>query len=101
MIILMVITMTFFLVACDSGDPVPEETDKQIIKATSEPIPEPSQKPIPADTPEPIPEVTPEPDSVGFKFPFNFSSVDLYGNVVTDEDLGEKELFFAYLWAVW
>jgi len=43
----------------------------------------------------------PEPVPAAGSFPFNISSEDLYGNIVTGDDLGEKELFFAYLWAVW
>ena len=36
-----------------------------------------------------------------FKFPYKFSAQDLYGNKVTEESLGEKELFFVHYWATW
>jgi len=36
-----------------------------------------------------------------FVFPYNFSAQDLYGNTVTEESLGEKELFFVHFWATW
>ena len=77
LIIFLAIALTLSLVACDGGDPVREST------------------------PNPITEGITDSEAVKFKFPFSFSSVDLQGNTVTDEDLGEKELFFAYLWAVW
>jgi len=105
LIVMLVITMTLFLAACGGDDPVPESTPALTPEATPAPTPvltpEPTPEPIPVLTPEPTPEVTPEPEVIGFRFPFSFSSVDLQGNTVTDEDLGEKELFFAYLWAVW
>ncbi|MCL1877601.1 MAG: TlpA family protein disulfide reductase [Defluviitaleaceae bacterium] len=41
-----------------------------------------------------------EPEIVG-AFPFSFSAEDLYGNEVTEADLGDKEVFFVYLWATW
>ena len=97
--------MTLFLVACGGDDPAPGTDHEPAIEVTPEPMPEltpePTPVPTPVKTPEPTPEVTPEPEVIGFKFPFSFSSVDLQGNTVTEEDLGEKELFFAYLWAVW
>jgi len=82
-IVMLVITVTLFLIACGGDDPV--------------------QETMPTITPEATPELTPEPepDAISFRFPFSFSSVDLQGNTITEEDLGEKELFFAYLWAVW
>ena len=36
-----------------------------------------------------------------FVFPFRFSTEDLYGNMVTEDSLGEKELFFVHYWATW
>ncbi|MCL2662980.1 MAG: hypothetical protein FWE83_06575 [Oscillospiraceae bacterium] len=92
-----------------TSESIPEPTPERKPAPTSEITPSPTPTPMPTQTPEPTPEkspeptpvITPEPDAVGFKFPFSFSSVDLYGNTITDEDLGEKELFFAYRWAVW
>ena len=34
-------------------------------------------------------------------FPFEFEAEDLYGNIVTHESLGERELFLLYLWTTW
>ena len=34
-------------------------------------------------------------------FPFEFEAEDLYGNTVTHESLGERELFLLYLWTTW
>jgi len=34
-------------------------------------------------------------------FPFSFTAKDLYGNTVTEESLGEKQLFFVHLWGTW
>jgi thiol-disulfide isomerase/thioredoxin len=34
-------------------------------------------------------------------FPTDFSAVDLYGNPVTPQTLGEKEVFLIYYWATW
>jgi len=34
-------------------------------------------------------------------FPFSFTAVDLHGNTVTEETLGEKQLFFVHLWGTW
>lgn len=35
------------------------------------------------------------------KFPFAFETEDAFGNAVTAETLGEKEIFFVHLWATW
>ncbi|MCL2071371.1 MAG: thioredoxin domain-containing protein [Oscillospiraceae bacterium] len=32
---------------------------------------------------------------------YGFIGTDIYGNTVTDEGLGEKELWFVYYWATW
>jgi thiol-disulfide isomerase/thioredoxin len=34
-------------------------------------------------------------------FPFKFTAEDIYGNTVTEESLGSKQLFFVHLWATW
>jgi thiol-disulfide isomerase/thioredoxin len=36
-----------------------------------------------------------------FLFPHDFTAIDLYGNTVTAESLGEKRAFFVHLWATW
>ena len=39
----------------------------------------------------------------GSAFPeqFAFTAADIYGNQITEQSLGEKEVFFVYLWATW
>jgi thiol-disulfide isomerase/thioredoxin len=49
--------------------------------------------------PEPEPEITN--DSPYFTLPHEFTAADLYGNTVTHETLGEKQVFFVHLWATW
>lgn len=39
-------------------------------------------------------------DSGGY-LPYPFSTKDVYGNAVTEETLGEKELFFIHFWGTW
>ena len=34
-------------------------------------------------------------------FPFEFATEDLYGNIVTHESMGERELFLLYFWTTW
>ncbi|MCL2010430.1 MAG: TlpA family protein disulfide reductase [Synergistaceae bacterium] len=34
-------------------------------------------------------------------FPYAFTAKDLYENDVTEQSLGEKEIFFVHLWATW
>jgi len=34
-------------------------------------------------------------------FPFSFTAEDLYGSTVTEESMGERQLFFLHLWATW
>jgi len=36
-----------------------------------------------------------------FILPYDFTAVDLYGNTVTAQTLGEKRVFFVHLWATW
>ena len=36
-----------------------------------------------------------------FIFPYKFTAQDLYGNAVTEESLGEKEVFFVHYWGTW
>jgi len=95
LIVSLAIVATILLAACDLGSTTPEDTHEPTIEAT----PEPTSEPVPAQTPELTP--APELESTGYEFPFSFSSVDLHGNTVTEDDIGKKEFFFAYLWAVW
>ena len=43
----------------------------------------------------------PTPPSNYPTFPFQFTAQDLYGNTVTEADLGDKEVFFVHYWATW
>jgi thiol-disulfide isomerase/thioredoxin len=69
--------------------------------------PEPTPDAIPAPTLMPTLESTliptPEPTQANatFPFPFRFSAVDLHGNSITEETLGEMEAFFVYYWTTW
>jgi len=105
------LTMSLFLSGCNfdelfpdvTSGSSPEEKAEVTPSPTPEPLPEPKPEPTPEPKPEPKPEKTPTPEPViaGYKFPFSFSIEGLYGETVTEEDLGEKELFMVYLWAVW
>jgi len=82
-----------------------------------EPIP-PAAEPslLPTDAPEPPPPATPPPepddtngadgdnavpDVTGRPFPFAFTTVDIYGNTVTEASLGAKQLYFVHYWGTW
>ena len=100
-----VIVSLFLLTACGGIDIMPEANPEPVPDSSPALAPESAPEPTPESTPEPVPEPTPEPEAepvlTGKSFPFSFISEDLYGNTVRGDDLGEKELFFAYLWAVW
>lgn len=34
-------------------------------------------------------------------FPYSFTAKDVYGNTVTEADLGEKAVYFVHYWATW
>jgi thiol-disulfide isomerase/thioredoxin len=34
-------------------------------------------------------------------FPYPFTAIDIYGNRVSEQTLGEKQVFFVHLWATW
>jgi len=98
--------MVFTLTACGGSDTSIEPA----LIATPEPTPEPvtvaTPEPAPELTPGPTPEPEPEPDPIvsvhtrGL-FPYAFSAEDIFGNTVTEQTMGEKELFFVYRWATW
>jgi thiol-disulfide isomerase/thioredoxin len=52
------------------------------------------------DDDEPVAIVLGEPGERG-PFPFPFEAVDIFGNTVTEADLGEKEIFLVYFWTTW
>jgi thiol-disulfide isomerase/thioredoxin len=83
--------------AAAESTPEPSPTLTPAPTPTSTPTPSPTQTPTPAPVP------VPEPVQVTntFFFPFQFSTVDLHGNQVTEESLGENEAFFVYFWTTW
>jgi len=83
LVMFLALAMIFTLVACTGSDTVPEDIPESKIKE------------------EPTPEPTPEPEPTEFIFPYSFLAEDLQGNPVTEETLGNKEIFLIYLWAVW
>jgi len=65
--------------------------------------PEESQEGTPTETP-PVDTVPDDADAgeLGWgAFPFSFTTQDLYGNIVTEETLGKKQLFFVHIWGTW
>ena len=109
-LIITLIAITFSLMfvstACDVFNPFPDFKPPE----TSEfPSPTPAVNITPEPTPEPTPDNTPDNTPTpgeqnvftGRPFPFEFTSVDIYGNTVTEVSLGEKELFFIHYWATW
>jgi len=73
----------------EEREPAPAQTD--------------TQEDIPTETP---PEETSQDDAdtdelIWGILPFSFTAVDLYGNTVTEESIGEKQLFFIHFWATW
>jgi len=78
-----------------------------------EPLELPGPDPViePEESPADIPTETPPADSAPDEtdagelgrgvLPFSFTTRDLYGNIVTEESLGEKQLFFVHIWGTW
>lgn len=111
--LLLLLAMAVVFVAACADEPAPGATPvptpEPVVDATPEPTPTP--EPTHEPTPEPLPE--PESDEPGeaeetddnpfvfFEFPFEFVLVDVHGNTVTNEDLGEKRAFFWYMWETW
>jgi len=108
LVFIVAFVMVFTLAAC-GGTEIPPES-------TPEPTPQAEPTPTPQPTPEPSPEPetdtdvdeddTDEPDDEsllfdGRPFPYAFSAEDIFGNVVSESTLGDKELFFVYRWATW
>jgi|GEM_PF-2486965 len=79
----------------------PEQTPESIPEPTTILEPTPTPPPTPEPTPSPTPTAEPIQTANTFIFPFQFSTVDLHGNYVTHESLGEKEAFFVYYWTTW
>ena len=97
------LVMTLVLAACGGSDApeIPEPVAAP--ESTPEPTPEAAPEPTPTPTPEPTPEA-PEPvASVHARgmFPYPFNTEDIFGNNVTEQTIGAKELFFVYRWSSW
>ena len=76
-------------------DPAPAPTDAQEETSVEAPPDETSQDSADTDGTE---------DTEGLIwgiFPLSFTAQDLYGNTVTEESIGEKQLFFIHFWATW
>lgn len=78
---ILVITLTLSLIACEEEVPNLLEETEDVSDADDI---EPNQ---PAEEPS--------------AFPYQFTATDVYGNTVTESDLGEKEMFLVYQWATW
>ena len=90
--VILALTIALTLAACGGNDTTPVAT----LVPTPEVTPELTPETTPEATPEPTPE--PEPEPLIGKFPFDFTTEDIYGNAVTEEALGEKEYFLVYVW---
>jgi thiol-disulfide isomerase/thioredoxin len=64
--------------------------------AISEPSSETTNEPVTESAPQPIINVP-----LLFTLPYEFSATDLFGNSVTHETLGEKQVFLVHLWVTW
>ena len=80
------------LIGCSGSDteqePVEEIEDAAIIQQN------------PDEAGEENLEITPNTWEWGL-FPYSFTAEDLNGNIVTEETIGEKQLFILHLWATW
>jgi len=86
----------------------PFNTPEVISAPAPETTPVPAPRPTPnndTQAPENTPEITQPPESTqdekGGIFPFAFTAVDIYGNTITEESFGKKELFFVHYWGTW
>ena len=120
--IILCIMLAALLLGCSAAETNPPDTEpsEPEISATISPAPgepepsedadfDPEPEPEPEQPPDPDPEPDPPepqaPDSIAEVtrglFPFSFTAADLYGNTVSEETMGEKEVFLVYLWATW
>jgi len=101
--------LTLALIGCAGSDAQPEEPAElgvpgEDINATGPPDENQTETPVDAtpDGPdEPLPGETDGGALSWGGFPLSFTAQDLYKNTVTEENLGEKQLFFLHLWATW
>jgi len=99
--------MSVLLAGC-AGSDIPAEGSVDF-EAPQQEAPEPVDEPADAqeETPdEAPPEETSQDDAdtddlIWGIFPLSFTAEDLYGNTVTPETIGEKQLFFIHFWATW
>jgi len=97
-ILLVVLIFALPLSACDDAP------DSAVLHTDAEPTPQPTPAPTPAPEPAADEPTVDEPgpnQAAGYAFPFTFTGTDLYGNTVTEESLGEPQIFFVHYWATW
>ena len=102
-LIIGVVMVIMALVGCDFLEDSVDNTTEPTALVTQQPTPQPTTVPqgdskddnaTPAETAAPA-------VANGFIFPYTFTATDLYGNTVTEQSWGEKELFFVHYWATW
>ena len=107
-VIILSLCVIFTITACNVFDYIPipgQRTDRGQSAdhtPTQTPTPDISDSPTSQETPN----ITTPPNDTGDtnisgNFPFPFSTVDIYGNTVTEASLGNKELFFIHYWGTW
>jgi len=105
--VIVCILLSVSLAGCAGSDiPAGDPVDFEVPQLES---PEPVE--TPTDDQEDVPvEAPPEDNSqdnadtdelIWGLIPLSFTAEDLYGNTVTEETIGEKQLFFIHFWATW
>ena len=90
--------MLFLLVGCNANEQVIYPALEDEVVATPSPSPSPVQT-NPVQVEEKQMEITLTDNR--FPFPFAFITEDVYGNQITEANLGEYEAFFVYFWTTW
>jgi len=94
---------------CVTDSELPDLSAAQEEETQEDPSPTPDIEPeeSPAESTTETPPVDPAQDDADASelewgiFPFSFTARDLYGNIVTEESIGEKQLFFVHIWGTW
>jgi len=110
-IIILTILLTFSLTACGIIELIESINPLEYFKTEPSPEPTADSPNTTKDTPDTQGIINPPANDnsrddgidirTGGLFPFPFSTVDLFGNTVTEASLGEKELFFVHFWGTW
>ena len=113
MLIVLYLVLSALLFGCDSAaqpqDNIADKTS-EIPVTVPEVLPAEAPTEVPDDEPDEIPSEETDEHKTGTDetdawawgvFPIEFTAKDLYGNLVTEETLGEKQLFFVHLWGTW